>query len=40
MQKPLFTRAAEVNIVVKGINSPIYPMLHNLTAPMVGSDMS
>lgn len=39
MQKPLFIRAAEVGIVVKGIISPIYPKLHNLLAPTVGSDM-
>ena len=39
MQKPLFTRDSESDIVVKVIISPIYPKLHNLSAPTVGSDM-
>ena len=39
MQKPLLTRDSELDIVVKVIVSTIYPKLHNLSAPMVGSDM-
>lgn len=39
MQKPLFIRAAEVGNDVIVIVSPIYPKLHNLPAPTVGSDI-
>ena len=39
MQKPLFTRAAEFDASVKEFVSLIYPKLHNLNAPTVGSDM-